>query len=152
MKISRQSKLIEIIENYPIETQEELAQKLKESGFNVTQATISRDIKELKIIKVLNGEGKYHYAPFRDTSSEGNEINERIVNVFREAVISIDYSGNMIVLKTLSGTAMGATAAIDAMALSDVVGCIAGDDTIFALARSEDKVADLVMQFRKMMR
>ncbi|RBP61796.1 ArgR family transcriptional regulator [Alkalibaculum bacchi] len=152
MKISRQSKLLEIIENDPIETQEELARRLKESGFNVTQATISRDIKELKIIKVLNEEGKYHYAPFRDTNSEGNEVNERIVNVFREAVISIDYSGNMIVLKTLSGTAMGATAAIDAMALPDVVGCIAGDDTIFALARSEDKVANLVTRFRKMMR
>lgn len=149
MKVGRQSKLLEIIEKYPIETQEELGIRLKENNFYVTQATISRDIKELRLIKVLNSEGKYHYAPFRETNSA---TNERIVNVFRESVVSVDYSGNMIAINTLSGTAMAASAAIDSLGWSDVVGCVAGDDTIFVLVRNIENVENLVGKFRKMMR
>jgi len=149
LKVGRQSKLLEIIDKYPIETQEDLGFKLKENGFRVTQATISRDIKELRLIKILNAEGKYHYASFRETSSS---TNERIVNIFRESVIGVEYSGNMIVIKTLSGAAMAASAAIDSLAWSDVVGCVSGDDTIFVLARNIDNIEVLVGKFRKLMR
>ena len=150
MKVGRQSKLLEIIDKYPIETQEDLGIKLKESGFNVTQATISRDIKELRLIKVLNAQGKYHYASFKENSS--SSTNERIVNVFRESVIGVEYSGNMIVIKTLSGAAMAASAAIDSLAWSEVVGCVSGDDTIFVLVRNIENIELVVAKFRKMMR
>lgn len=149
MKVGRQSKLLEIIEKYPIENQEDLVLKLKENGFNVTQATISRDIKELRLIKVLNANGNYHYAPFREKNSDANE---RIVNVFKESVIGVEYSGNMIVLKTLPGTAMAASAAIDSLEWYDVVGCVAGDDTIFVLARNVENIEILVNKFKKLMR
>ena len=149
MKVGRQAKLLEIIDRYPIETQEDLGVKLKENGFNVTQATISRDIKELRLIKVLNAEGKYHYASFKEKNIS---TNERIVNVFRESVIGVEYSGNMVVIKTLSGAAMAASAAIDSLAWSEVVGCVSGDDTIFVLVRNIENIELVVSKFRKMMR
>lgn len=149
MKIARQSKILELIDNYTIETQEELAEKLRNSGFNITQATVSRDIKELRLIKIMNPKGAYHYAPFKETN---NLINERIVNVFKESVISVDYSGNIIVLKTLSGTAMAASVAIDSLGWSETVGCLAGDDTIFVVARYPENIEIIVNRFKKMMK
>ena len=149
MKVGRHAKILEIISKYPVETQEELGYKLKEMGFDVTQATISRDIKELRLIKVLNSEGKYNYAPSTEVNSSNNE---RIVNVFRESVLKVDYSGNMIVLKTLSGTAMAASAAIDSLEWTDIVGCVAGDDTIFVLLRSSDDIEMVVKKFQKLMK
>ncbi|NTW72656.1 MAG: arginine repressor [Eubacteriaceae bacterium] len=149
MKTARQSKILELIERSTVETQEELALKLLDSGFKVTQATVSRDIKELRLIKIMSKDGKYHYAPFKDTNSQ---INERIVNVFRESVISVDYSGNMIVIKTLSGTAMAASVAIDSMEWSEVVGCLAGDDTIFVVVRNIEKMEETAEKFKKLMK
>ncbi|MPW25166.1 arginine repressor [Alkalibaculum sp. M08DMB] len=149
MKSKRQSKVLEIIDRYSIENQEELGIKLKESNFTVTQATISRDIKELRLIKVLNSNGKYQYAPFRD---KNDTTNERIVNVFRESVVNVDYSGNIIIIKTLAGTAMAASAAIDSMEWPDVMGCVSGDDTIFVLVRDMENIESIVNKYKKLMR
>ena len=121
MKISRHSKILEIIENSTIETQEELAEQLKKSGINVTQATVSRDIKELRLIKVLSESGRYKYAAIKEQSSM---LNERLFKTFSETVLSIDYSGNIIVVKTFSGAANAAAEAIDVFDLKDIVGTI----------------------------
>lgn len=137
MKYSRHSKILEIINKNEIETQEELAKTLCESGFNVTQATVSRDIKELRLIKVLTREGRYKYATLKQHETS---MSERFKKLFRDSVISIDYAGNMIVVKTLVGAASAAAAALDALNLKDVVGSIAGDDTIFVIIREQENV------------
>lgn len=149
MKISRHAVILNIIKNNEVETQEELAELLKQNGINVTQATVSRDIKELKLIKVMSESGKYRYAAFRGTE---NNINDRIVNVFRESVVNIDYAGNIIAIKTLSGTAMAASVAIDALGWSEIVGCVAGDDTIFVLIKETDIIEDIVKKFNKLIK
>lgn len=147
MKYSRHTKILDLIEGYEIETQEELAHRLKECGFNVTQATVSRDIKELRLIKVLTKEGRYKYATIKH--QEGG-VSDRFIKLFRDAVLSIDHAGNMVVIKTLVGSANAAAAALDALDLKDVVGTLAGDDTIFILARSEDKVPAILEVFKDM--
>lgn len=149
MKVARQSKILEIVEKHIVETQEDLAELLKNNGINVTQATVSRDIKELRLIKVMSKDGRYHYAPFKDVNSL---INERIVNVFRESVLSIDFAKNMLCVKTLPGTANAASVAIDSMEWSEIVGCLAGDDTIFVLIRNEDSIEEVVSKFKKLMK
>lgn len=149
MKYSRHAKILEIIENNEIETQEELAEFLKKSGINVTQATVSRDIKELRLIKVLAKNGRYKYASMKQQESA---ISDRLVKIFKDSILSIDYAGNIIVLRTLSGAANAACAAIDALDVKELVGTIAGDDTIFILARNENMVEDLVEKFKKLMR
>ncbi len=149
MKYSRHAKILEIIENKEIETQEELAEHLKKNGFNVTQATVSRDIKELRLIKVLTKNGRYKYATIKH--QEGL-VSDRLIKVFKDTVLSIDYTGNFIVLKTMVGAANAAAAAIDALDLKDIVGSIAGDDTIFVLIRKEEDVQELIGYFKKLMK
>jgi transcriptional regulator of arginine metabolism len=149
MKVSRQLKIIEIIENNLIETQEELAQALKDNGFTVTQATISRDIKELKLIKVMGHDGISHYAPLKDI---GSIYNERVTAVFRESVLTIDFVDNMIVLRTLPAMAQAAALAIDSLEWSEIVGTIAGDDTIFVLIRNRKMMEEIVGKFKKLMK
>ena len=149
MKYSRHAKILEIIESKEIETQEELAEFLKKGGINVTQATVSRDIKELRLIKVLAKNGRYKYASMKQQESA---ISDRLVKIFKDCILSIDYAGNIVVLKTLSGAANAACAAIDALDVKELVGTIAGDDTIFILARDSEMVQDLVEQFKKLMR
>ena len=149
MKISRHSKILEIIENSTIETQEELAEQLKKSGINVTQATVSRDIKELRLIKVLSESGRYKYAAIKEQSSM---LNERLFKTFSETVLSIDYSGNIIVVKTFSGAANAAAEAIDVFDLKDIVGTIAGDNTIFVLVRNAENVTPIIERFKKLMK
>jgi len=144
MKIKRQSKIIEIINNNDIETQEELAEKLQNAGFSVTQSTISRDIRELKITKVTNGK-KQKYAVLSDE----NTISEKLIRIFRDAVTHIDSSQNIIVIKTLDGMAMAVAAVLDSMESSELLGCIAGDDTIFCVAKSEKKALSLIKQLRE---
>jgi len=141
MKYTRHSKILELVETSEIETQEELAILLKEKGYNVTQATVSRDIKELRLIKVLTKEGKYKYATIKNQDSI---VSERSLKILKNSVIGIDYAGNMIVIKTLVGSANAAAVAIDAVNFEDIVGSIAGDDTIFLLIRTEDKVKELI--------
>ena len=147
MKISRHSMILDIIERNEVETQGELAVLLKDAGINVTQATVSRDIKELKLIKVMSESGKYKYSSLRTT---GTSINDRIVKVFKESVASIDYAGHTIVIKTLTGTASAASVAIDALDWNEIVGCVAGDDTIFVLVKKEELIEDIVKRFNKL--
>jgi transcriptional regulator of arginine metabolism len=149
MKISRHAKILEIIERHEIDTQEELAEELKKSGFNVTQATVSRDIKELRLIKVLTESGKYKYAALREHDTM---LSERLVKIFSESVLSLDYAGNIIVLKTFAGAAGGACEAIDVFDIAEIVGTLAGDDTIFVLVRSNEQTEHVIEKFKKLMK
>ncbi len=144
MKYSRHSKILEIINKHEIETQEDLARNLCDNGFNVTQATVSRDIKELRLIKVLTREGRYKYATLKQHESS---MSDRFRKLFRDSVISFDFAGNMIVIKTLVGAANAAAAAMDALDLEDVVGSIAGDDTIFVLIRDVENIPGAIKVF-----
>jgi transcriptional regulator of arginine metabolism len=148
MKYSRHSKIIEIIEAKDIETQDELAMELKSSGFQVTQATVSRDIKEMRLIKVLTKDGRYKYASIRD--KEG-VVNDRFLKIFRNSVTSIDFAGNIIVIKTLVGSASAAAVSIDAFNIKEIVGSIAGDDTIFLVVKETDKIDELMNRFKDLL-
>lgn len=148
MKYSRHSKILEIIEKKDIETQDELALQLRSAGFQVTQATVSRDIKEMRLIKVLTKAGKYKYASIRE--KEG-AINDRFLKIFRNSVTALDSAGNIIVIKTLVGSASAAAVAIDAFNLKEVVGTIAGDDTIFLVVKTEGKVKEILDKFNELL-
>lgn len=148
MKYSRHSKILEIIESNDIETQEELASRLKDLGYNVTQATVSRDIKELRLIKVLTKDGRYKYATIKQQDAV---ISDRFLKLFKDSVISLDHAGNIVVIRTLVGAANAAAAAIDALNVEGLVGTIAGDDTIFLLIRSEDMIDSVIETFEKLM-
>lgn len=147
LKYSRHAKILELIESSEIETQEDLANSLRSSGFNVTQATVSRDIKELRLIKVLTREGKYKYATIKQQESV---ISDRFMKLFKDSVLSIDHAGNMIIIKTLVGAANAAAAAIDAVDLKEVAGTIAGDDTIFLVIRDGFDMQDAIEVFKNM--
>ncbi|MDI6602267.1 MAG: arginine repressor [Thermoanaerobacteraceae bacterium] len=146
MKIARHAKILDLIERKPIETQEELAEELKREGIDVTQATVSRDIKELRLVKVLAENGHYKYAPLKQ-QDEG--VMNRLTTLLKESLVRVDYAGNIVVLKTLSGTAMAAAAAIDALNMNEIVGSIAGDDTIFLLIREDNQTGDVASRFSK---
>lgn len=148
MKYSRHSKIIEIIENQDIETQDDLASHLRSAGYKVTQATVSRDIKEMRLIKVLTKDGKYKYASIKE--KEG-AVNDRFLKIFKNSVVSVDSAGHMIVIKTLVGSASAAAVAIDAFNLSDIVGTIAGDDTIFMVIKNEEKVKAILEHFNQLL-
>ncbi len=139
MKNQRQAKILEIISERDIETQEQLLQELNAQGFQSTQATISRDIKELRIVKELSGFGSYRYCVSSDetTGSFSGKLNA----IFRECVVSYDYAQNMVVIRTLPGLASAAASAIDAMAMSVVLGTLAGDDTVFLVMRDNNAAA-----------
>ena len=135
MKLARHEKIIELIHQYDIDTQEELAARLNEAGFKVTQATVSRDIRALKMTKVAGKDGKSHYAILKNAAPE---LGDKYTRVLRDAVISIDVGQNLVVVKTVPGMAMGVAAALDALAWPEILGCIAGDDTIMCACRSSD--------------
>ena len=147
MKEKRQSSIIKLIESNDIETQDVLAQKLKEIGFKVTQATISRDIKELHLIKVQSDNGVYKYA----VNENKNQLNtEKLLRVFRDTVLSIAYAGNLVVINTMSGSANAAAEVIDNFELEGVIGSIAGDNTIF-LAVKDTKHSEAIATKLKQM-
>lgn len=145
VKSKRQSKIIELINKYDIETQDELAQHLSASGFDVTQATISRDIKELNLAKSHTHDGKQKY--YLRTREGANDF-DRMLRVFNEGIRSIDHAQNMIVLKTHNGMAMAVAAAVDNMTDSNVLGSIAGDDTIFLVVRNTSSTAKIIKRLR----
>lgn len=148
MKISRHAKILELISQKDIETQEELVDELRKQGMDVTQATVSRDVKELKLIKVLSSSGKYKYAAI----SHGESVlSEKMVSIFCQTVINVDYVGNTIVIKTLSGSGPAAGESIDTLGFDGIVGSIAGDNTIFILARTSEKAQELVYKFKKLL-
>jgi len=144
LKNKRQKKILELIVRDEIGTQEELMQKLRESGFDVTQATVSRDIREMKLTKIET-HGKLHYVAFRETDDDMKEKYER---VFRDGFISMDNAQNILVIKTVSGMAMAVAAAIDSMHFNEIVGSIAGDDTIMCAVRSLDDTVNLMGKLR----
>ncbi len=149
MKNARQTAILSIIEQYDVETQEELAGRLKEMGIVVTQATVSRDIKELRLLKVLSGSGGYKYAT-ADKAEHG--LSERFVRMFRDSVLSIDYACNDVVVKTLSGSANAAAEAIDSMRLPEILGTISGDNTILVIVHNDAEAAQIVKRFHDMLK
>ncbi|MCL1803211.1 MAG: arginine repressor [Eubacteriaceae bacterium] len=148
MKFERQSKILSLIKANAIETQSELARILCENGMDVTQATVSRDIRELKLVKILDREtGLYKYSQQEESSS----YDLRIVNIFKEAVVSIDTASIFICIHTLTGMANAAAVAIDSMKNKDIIGCVAGDDTIFVMVRREEQAIALADLFRRIL-
>ena len=145
IKAQRHSKIIEIIKEQDIETQEELAFMLKNAGFDVTQATISRDIRELKLTKVATNDGKQKYEIFLN---DDGGTNEKLISIFKQGVASIDYAQNIIVVKTFTGMAMAVAVAIDSMKRSEIMGSIAGDDNIFCVVKNEEKAIQLTEKFK----
>lgn len=135
MKDKRHEKIIELINQYDIETQDELAEHLRNAGFQVTQATVSRDIRKLKLSKVPVRDGKQKYALLNGVQ---HQMSEKYVGILREAFVSMDSAQNILVIKTVSGMAMAVCAAIDSLKWNEVVGSIAGDDTIMCVIRSTD--------------
>lgn len=148
MRYSRQNKILELINNFEIDTQENLATLLRESGFNVTQATVSRDIKELQLVKILSSNGKYKYSAGKTADTPASD---RFSKIFRETITSFDSSGNIIVVKTLSGCANAAGEAIDNSGMTHIIGSIAGDNTLFLLADSEENVPEILDKFKEML-
>lgn len=139
MKSQRQAKIMEIISNRNIETQEHLLQELNRAGFRSTQATISRDIKELRIVKELTSFGTYRYTTA--TSEVTGTFSSKLNTIFRECITNFDYAQNMVVIHTLPGLASAAASAVDAMNMSVVVGTLAGDDTVFIVMRDMNAAA-----------
>ncbi len=136
MKFQRQTKILELIEKEPLETQEELSARLREAGFDTTQATVSRDIKELRLIKVMTADGSYRYATAASEQEGGMQI--RVRGIFRASVTSVAVAQNIVVIKTLPGLANAAGYAIDAMRDPTVIGTLAGDDTVFCAMRDNE--------------
>ncbi|OAA83317.1 arginine repressor [Clostridium ljungdahlii] len=147
MKVTRHAKILEIINSNDIETQEELADRLKKSGMNVTQATVSRDIKELKLIKVLSDSGKYKYATISHTK---NFLSNKLVNIFSQTVTSVENINNFIIVKTISGSASAAAEAIDSLNFGGIAGSIAGDNTIFVMTRDVENAHIITQRMKKM--
>ncbi|HHV42423.1 MAG TPA: arginine repressor [Clostridiaceae bacterium] len=139
-KSQRQSRILQIIRERSIETQEELVDVLRKTGMEVTQATISRDIKELGIVKVSTGEGSQKYVPM---DRSGEVASGRLMKVFSEAVIMIEVAVNFVIIKTLPGMAQAAASALDSMHLADLLGSLAGDDTVFLATASTDDAKNL---------
>ncbi|MGI6177616.1 MAG: arginine repressor [Eubacterium sp.] len=148
MRYSRQDKILELIANNEIETQVKLAEMLKESGFNVTQATISRDIKDLHLIKVLSPSGRYKYAV---STQPDSPISDRFVGVFRTTVRSFASAENLIVIKTLSGCGNAVGEAIDNLSIPHVVGTIAGDNTVLLIVDNTKDVEEILSKFNNLL-
>ena len=150
MKSERQAKIMEIISTTNVETQEQLLAALQSAGFNATQATISRDIKELRIVKELTSFGTYRYtAAAREVPTS---FSGRLNTIFRECVTNFDYAQNMVVIHTLPGLANAAASALDAMKMSVVVGTIAGDDTVFIVMRDTNAAAAFCGEIKGLLR
>lgn len=147
MKLARHRKIIELVNERVIETQEELAEQLKQSGYNVTQATVSRDIRELKLTKITDNSGKQRYGVVQNKSTD---MNEKYIRILKDGFMSMDMAMNILVIKTVSGMAMAVAAALDAMQWSEIVGSIAGDDTIMCAVRSVDETLIVMEKIKKL--
>lgn len=149
MKRDRHEKIIELIEKYDIETQEELADRLVREGFQVTQATVSRDIRELKLSKVAGREGRQKYVLL---NRQQHQMAEKYVGILREAFVSMDRTQNILVVKTVSGMAMAVGAALDNIGWKEIVGCIAGDDTVMCAIRTVEDTEAVMAELHKILR
>ena len=147
MKTKRQNEIVRLITTEDIETQEELASELRSLGYKVTQATVSRDIRELRLIKVASKDGGFKYA-----KPERHEIavSERLTRILNDSLISVDSSGNLIVVKTLSGSANVAAEALDNLGWPEILGTIAGDNTIFIVTRNESDTEEITERIMKL--
>lgn len=149
MKGNRQKKILEIINRYHIETQDDLIDRLLVEGFSVTQATVSRDIRELQLSKVLSSKGSYRYvAPKKEEMVAGMKINAALV----DSILSVDYAQNIVVVRTFPGLAQAVAAGIDNLALAEVLGCVAGDDTIIVATRTETAAKSISERIHVMMK
>ena len=148
MKIERHSKIVELIGKHQVETQEELADLLNSEGFRVTQATVSRDIRELKLTKVAGENGRQKYVILQN---ENPALNGKFIPILKSGFVRMDMAQNILVIRTVSGMAMAVAAALDAMHFQEVVGCIAGDDTIMCAVRSSNDTILLMDKIRKLL-
>ena len=146
MKENRQNKIKEIIETQSIETQDELLNQLLQQGFSTTQATISRDIREMHLTKVPDGTGKQKYVMIQNADTD---VTKKYHQVLSAGILSLDYAENILVVRTVSGMAMAVAAALDNMELQGFLGCIAGDDTIFAVTRSKEFCKTIIAEVKK---
>lgn len=146
MKVNRHAKIVELINKYHIETQEELAEYLKHEGFKITQATVSRDIRDLKLTKVPTEGGRQKYAVHQGVEAE---MSDKYIRVLRDGFISMDMAQNILVIKTVAGMASAVCAAIDSMRWSEIVGSIAGDDTIMCAIRTVDDTVKVMDKISK---
>lgn len=148
MKPERHRKIVELIEKYEIGTQEELADYLNREGYNVTQATVSRDIRALGLTKVSDGKGKQRYSRVREKKESG----DKYVRILHDGVVSLDMAQNILVIRTVSGMAMAVGAAVDSLEFPEVVGCIAGDDTVMCAVRTVEDTVRLMDRIRKLVK
>ena len=148
MKTTRQAKILELIQKNDVETQEELSAYLEKEGFQVTQATVSRDIRELKLTKISTDNGRQKYAVITDADSN---MMEKYARVLREGFLSVDAAENIVVIKTMPGLASAACAAIDGMEIGDLVGSLAGDDTALLIMRDTEKAEAFCDEIHKML-
>ncbi len=146
MKTRRHAKILELIKEHDIDTQDELLRFLREGGFDVTQATVSRDIKELRLVKTLSRTGKYKYSTGSDT---GGDMSSKFYSLFSDSVISVEAAQNIVVIKSISGMAQAVCAAMDAAYPQYFVGTLAGEDTVFAVCRDEAAAMETQEEFRK---
>ena len=146
MKLERHSKIVELIGKYEIETQEELAERLKQDGYKVTQATVSRDIRELKLTKVQSENGRQRYMVMQNQTA----FSDKYIRILKDGYVSMDMAQNILVIKTVSGMAMAVAAALDEIHLHEIVGCIARDDTIMCAVRSVDDTILLMDKLKKL--
>lgn len=149
MKTVRQVAILDVIEKQEIETQEELASALNARGIRVTQATVSRDIKELRLLKVLTPSGKYKYAT---GDQADNNLTDRFIRMLAESLLSVSSANNLIVVKTLSGSANVAAEALDSMHWPEVLGTLAGDNTVLLIIRSNEETITVTSRIREMMK
>jgi len=148
MKVSRQAKILELIAENEVETQEEIARLLNESGYNVTQATVSRDLRELKLTKVTVERGRQKYIELQQPGTE-NMMIDKYVRILQNGFVSVDNAMNIIVIRTVAGMAMAVAAALDALHIDGIVGCIAGDDTIMCAVRTMKDTENVIKKLRK---
>ena len=146
MKLERHSKIVELIGKYEIETQEDLAERLKEAGFRVTQATVSRDIRELKLTKIQSENGRQRYVVMQNQGT----FSDKYIRILKDGYLSMDMAQNILVIKTVAGMAMAVAAALDAIHFHEIVGCIAGDDTIMCAVRSVDDTILVMDKIKKL--
>lgn len=147
MKEKRQAKILELIALYPINTQEELLRLLRNAGFDVTQATVSRDIKELRLLKSLSPDGKYRYVPAQE---EAKASSEKFYSLFADSALTVGFAQNIVCVKCMTGMANAVCAAMDTIRRDEIVGTLAGDDTIFILTRNEATAARLSDELKRM--
>ncbi len=149
MKSKRQNRILELVAKYEIDTQEEMMERLRSEGYTVTQATVSRDLKELKLAKVLTARGTYRYCVSAGRNHSGNV---RLNNAMVDSIVHADYSMNNVVVKTYPGMAQAVASAVDALNMHNVLGCVAGDDTIIIVTRNEESSAEISEKIRELMK